>query len=94
MIKIYASGRLTNDAKVFTYGSNGSGVSFTVASNDRGSDDTDFIQCTMFNRDENFAQYLKKGQYVVASGRYKRNEQGYVSCIVDDFEFGGFNKNN
>ena len=88
MIKIFATGNLINDAKVFFYGEGKSGVSFCIASNDRGSETADFLNCTMFNRDERFAELLKKGNQVIVHGRYKKNDEGYVSCIVDELEFG------
>lgn len=88
MIKIFATGRLIKDAKVFEYGQGKSGVSFCIASNDRGSEEAEFLNCTMFNRDNNFAQYLKQGNQIIVQGRYSKNDEGYVSCIVDELEFG------
>lgn len=96
MIKCFASGRVVNDAKVFTYNtSNGqnTGVNFTIASNRQNSDDAVFIDCTYFNRDENLASYIKQGNQVIVSCdlsiRYdQQSNRNYVSLIVNDFEFG------
>lgn len=96
MIKAFVSGRVVNDAKVFTYNtSNGqnNGVSFTLASNRQGSDDATFIDCTYFNRDENLAHYIKQGNQIIVSGdlsiRFdQQSGKNYISLIIDDFEFG------
>lgn len=93
MIKVTATGRLVRDANVFRYNDNEkSGVKFTIASNDLGSEDPDFLSCVIFNRDENMAQYLKMGNQVIVSGRLKSDKKGYNYCIVDDFEFGAAKK--
>ena len=89
MIKMFITGRLANDAKVFSYGNEGkTGVSFAVVSNNYGSEEPEIINCTAFNRSENFANSLKQGNQVICTGRYTRNDKGYVSCIIEDFEFG------
>lgn len=88
MIKIYAVGRITNEPKVFSYGDNKKGVSFSIASNDRARDKVEYLNCVMFNRDENFAKYLEVGDQVIVTGNFSKNKENYVSCIVDDLEFG------
>lgn len=88
MIKIIAIGRLTKDANSFSYGQGKTGVGFTIASNDKGSEEAEFLNCTMFNSSEKFAGYLEKGNQVMVSGRYSKNDEGYVTCIVDELEFG------
>lgn len=98
MFKGFLSGRVVNDARVFTYNTNNgtqSGVSFSVASNGNSGrdDDVTYVNCTYFNRDENFAQYVKQGNQVIVSGPIttNRNESTgatYINMIVEEFEFG------
>lgn len=93
MIKMYISGRLANDAKVFSYGNEGkTGVNFSVVSNVPNGDSTEIIGCTYYNRGEEFAKHLTQGNQVIVSGDYHKNDAGYVSCIVRDFEFGAAKK--
>lgn len=88
MIQIFANGNLTQDAKVFNYGDNRTGVSFNIASNDQFNNNVEYLQCTCFNRGEKLASCLRQGDQVIVHGRYSKNSEGYVSCIVDSLEFG------
>lgn len=97
MIKVVASGRLTKDANVFSYGQGKSGVNFTLACNQIGRDEAVFINCVVFGRDENLAQYLKMGNQIIVNGNLtidKNNDNYYTKIIVDELEFGAKKQNN
>lgn len=93
-IKVTATGRLVNDAKVFPY-DNGtkSGINFTIASNRMGSDEASFLDCVKFGADENLAQYMKQGDQFIVHGDLDPNKKGndnnyYTKLIVSEIEFG------
>lgn len=98
MLMAFGEGRITKDAEVFTYGQNKTGVSFTLACN-RGfggeDDTTSFLRCTMYGRDENFAQYLKTGNQVIVQGDltikpYEKDDpySGQPTLVVNSLTFG------
>ena len=92
MIKVFMEGRIASDAKVFEYGSGSkirTGVSFGLICN-RFYDDEDptYIQCTIWNRDENLAKHLTTGKQIIAVGDLTRNDKGYYSVSIDQFSFG------
>ena len=92
MIRVFAVGRVAQDAKVFEYGSgrkSSTGVSFGLICNKYyGDESPTYIQCTMFNRDEKVAQYITTGRQMTVMGDLSRNDDGYYSLIVNDFEYG------
>lgn len=92
MIKVMATGRITKDAEVFTYGQNKTGVSFGLACNQVNREDAVFVNCTVFGRDENLAQYLKMGNQIIVHGNLTIDNDGngnyYTKIIVDELEFG------
>lgn len=94
MIKVTAVGNVVKNAEVFNYSNGkGSGVSFSLACK-RGFGDnetTTFLNCVMFGRDENTAQYILMGNQLVVHGDLDiQNNDGkyYTRLIVDDMEFG------
>lgn len=91
MIKVTGVGRLVNDAKVFTYGGDKTGINFSIASNRMGSEEATFVSCTMFGRGENLAQHLKQGNQIIIHGDLATSENGgsyYTKIIVSEVEFG------
>lgn len=92
MIKVFAEGRVAQDAKVFEYKSGRdvkTGVSFGLICNRFYNDENPtYIQCTVFNRDEKTAQYITVGRQMVCSGNLNRNSEGYYSLVVDEFSYG------
>ena len=103
MLKIFGEGRLVKEASVFTYGNNKSGVNFTLACNRFGygdNDTTSFIRCTMYGRDENFAQtlhvgnqYIVEGDLIIKPYEEGDNYSGTCNLIVDSLTFGQQKKN-
>ena len=92
MIKLFMDGRVAKDAKVFEYGKGRdakTGVSFGIIC-DRfyGDKNPTYIQCTIFNADERIAQHVTTGRQLVIHGDLTRNDEGYYSCTVDQFDFG------
>lgn len=90
------SGRLTRDAET-KYAQSGTAVSKFSIAVDSGFGDykrTDFINCTLFKR-ENLAQYLTKGKPVILSGELQTekwqdkdgNQKTGFSIIVRDIDF-------
>lgn len=94
MIVTTAIGRLTKDAEVFTYGQGKSGINFCLACNDPMNPDGDanFLNCVIFGRDQNLAQYLTMGNQIIAHGNLSLTNDGkgnyYTKLIVNNFEFG------
>lgn len=92
MIKVFAEGRIAKDARVFEYGKRNdikTGVSFGLICNRFYEDeDPTYIQCVIWNRDENLADYLTTGQQMIITGNLTRNEEGYYSITVEDLSFG------
>ncbi len=101
MLKGYAAGRVVKDAEVLPY-SNGQGslVKFTLAC-DRGfgeNKSTSFLNCVIFGRDENTAQYILQGNQMICHGDivippYEGgNNYNNTQMIVTDFDFGAKKK--
>ena len=93
MIKVTAVGRLTKDATVFTYGQDSkSGLNFSLACNQQGSEDAVFINCTKFGSDERLGKYLTMGNQIIVHGDLTINkgqdDNYYTKIIVSELEFG------
>lgn len=95
MIRCTAAGRLTRDAEVFEYNHGEStGVKFSLACNAGRyrDEDTVFINCTYFNRDDRLAAHLLQGDQVIVSGdlniRDSDDGKRYVDLVIDHFDFG------
>ena len=94
MLVVVGDGRLAKDPEVKVFGrENKTLVEFPIVSDGRfGSENSTYIKCTMFNRDENFAQYLHQGDQVFIKGYLNINKGSdgnyYTSLIVDELVFG------
>ena len=91
-------GRLTREPNVsYTTGAEPMAVAkFTLAVDRRKKDEADFIQCTAFGKNAEFAEkYLTKGTKIIVEGRWQtgsyKNKEGATvytnDCIVDHMEF-------
>ena len=91
-------GRLTREPNVnYTTGAEPMAVAkFTLAVDRRKKDEADFIQCTAFGKNAEFAEkYLTKGTKIIVEGRWQtgsyKNKEGQTvytnDCIVDSMEF-------
>lgn len=101
MIKINAVGRLSEDAKVETYGREGKTcVKFKLVCNHGYNDDQPptTLFCTKFASDENLAQYMKQGDQFIISGsfsKYRGIDGNYYDQVIldrDGLEFGAKKK--
>lgn len=99
------AGHLTAKPETFTYGSKKdqkTGCSFTLAVNNRVTDEVTFIRCSAFGGTADIvAKYFDKGTAAFINGQLSiRSEKSdektksgkeiyktYVSCIVDRIEF-------
>lgn len=97
------SGRVANDITLGKTKNNKSYVRFSLAVDKRGKDaGASFINCVAWDgRAETIAQYVKKGDKFLVSGRLDQSsyekggvKQSFISVIVDDFEFMGGKKEN
>ena len=91
-------GRLTREPNVsYTTGAEPMAVAkFTLAVDRRKKDEADFIQCTAFGKNAEFAEkYLTKGTKIIVEGRWQtgsyKNKEGATvytnDCSVDSMEF-------
>ena len=99
MNRVVLIGRLTRDVDVrYTQGNEPMCVAkFTLAvSRSNKKDETDFISCTAFGKNGQFAEkYLHKGSKIALEGKWQtgsyENKEGqkvYTNdCIVDSLEF-------
>lgn len=103
--QITIAGHLVANPEVFTYGSKKekkTGCSFTLAINNRQTEETTFIRCSAFGGTAEFiTKYFDKGSAAFINGQLSiRSEKSdemtksgkaiyktYVSCIVDRVEF-------
>lgn len=92
MIKIFATGRLTKNAEVFTYGDNKTGIRFSIASSNGYDENATFLNCVFWNRGQNLANHLLQGNQVIVEGEMEvnssQNGQYYTQCRVTNLEFG------
>lgn len=98
MNSVILCGRLTREPNVnYTTGAEPMAVAkFTLAVDRRKRDEADFIQCTAFGKNAEFAEkYLTKGTKIIVEGRWQtgsyKNKEGVTvytnDCIVDSMEF-------
>lgn len=103
--QLIIAGHLVAKPETFTYGpkkEQKTGCSFTLAVNNRQTEDTTFIRCSAFGGTAEFvAKYFDKGSAAFINGQLSiRSEKSdektksgneiyktYVSCIVDRIEF-------
>lgn len=103
--KVIIAGNLTRDPELRSTNSGTSVCAFSVAVNRsyRGQDgstkeDVSYIDCSAWGRlGETIAQYAKKGDGILVSGRLNQrawedksgNKRSSVEVVVDDFVFAG-----
>jgi single-strand DNA-binding protein len=102
MNKVILMGNLTKDPEIrYTQSADPVTVAkFALAVSRRfkreGEQDTDFINCTVFGKQAEFAEkYLKKGMKIIVSGRLQISQydnasgqrQWYTDVILDEIEF-------
>lgn len=95
MNNIVIHGRLTRDPELKSYTTNkgepGQVARFGVAVNRRFGEETDFFDCSAFNRSgETIAKWFHKGDGIVLSGEMqsrKTDDKTYWSVKVDSWDF-------
>lgn len=96
MNKCILTGRITKDLELRKTNSDKSVCNFTIAVNERATEDVDFIDCEVWGKAaENLCEYQSKGNMIAVFGRLKRRDyedkdgvkrtKNYV--IADDVEF-------
>lgn len=96
MNKCILTGRITKDLELRKTNSDKSVCNFTIAVNERATEDVDFIDCEVWGKTaENLCEYQSKGNMIAVFGRLKRRDyedkdgvkrtKNYV--IADDVEF-------
>ena len=96
MNSVILCGRLVREPQT-SYTTEGMAIAkFTLAVDRRKKDEADFIQCTAFGKNAEFAEkYLTKGTKIIVEGRWQtgsyKNKEGQTvytnDCIVDSMEF-------
>lgn len=100
MRKLIIAGFIGNDATVNDLPSGTMQViNFSVATTDKFKEETrtTWVRCSRFTNNVAISPYLKKGTYVIVTGRAEvetytdQNQQTHavLKCIVDEIEFGG-----
>ena len=96
MNKCILTGRITKDLDLRYTNNNKPVCNFTIAVNERASEDVDFIYCEVWNKKaENLVNYQSKGNLIAVIGRIK--EKSYddkdgikkykTYVLVDDIEY-------
>lgn len=105
MRKIIVAGFLGNDAQVNDLPSgNMQVINFNVATTDKFKEEikTVWVKCSRFTNNVAISPYLKKGTYVIVTGRAEVEQyqdqngqtKSVLKCIVDEIEFGGAKNDN
>lgn len=105
MRKIIVAGFLGNDAQVNDLPSvNMQVINFNVATTDKFKEETKtvWVKCSRFTNNVAISPYLKKGTYVIVTGRAEVEQyqdqngqtRSVLKCIVDEIEFGGAKNDN
>lgn len=105
MRKIIVAGFLGADAQVNDLPSgNMQVINFNVATTDKFKEETKtvWVKCSRFTNNVAISPYLKKGTYVIVSGRAEIEQyqdqngqtKSVLKCIVDEIEFGGAKNEN
>jgi single-strand DNA-binding protein len=100
MRKLILAGFIGNDATVNDLPSgNMQVINFNIATTDKFKEETrtTWVRCSRFTNNVAISPYLKKGTYVIVTGRAEvetytdQNQQTHavLKCIVDEIEFGG-----
>lgn len=96
MNKCILTGRITKDLELRHTTGERCVCNFTIAVNERATEDVDFIDCEVWGKQaENLCEYQSKGNMIAVFGRLKRKDytdkdgnkrtRNYV--IADDVEF-------
>jgi single-strand DNA-binding protein len=105
MRKIIVAGFIGNDAQVNDLPSgNMQVINFNVATTDKFKEETKtvWVKCSRFTNNIAISPYLKKGTYVIVTGRAEVEQyqdqsgqtKSVLKCIVDEIEFGGAKSDN
>jgi single stranded DNA-binding protein len=105
MRKIIVAGFLGNDAQVNDLPSgNMQVINFNVATTDNFKEEikTVWVKCSRFTNNVAISPYLKKGTYVIVTGRAEVEQyqdqsgqtKSVLKCIVDEIKFGGAKSDN
>jgi single-strand DNA-binding protein len=105
MRKIIVAGFIGNDAQVNDLPSgNMQVINFNVATTDKFKEETKtvWVKCSRFTNNVAISPYLKKGTYVIVTGRAEVEQyqdqsgqtKSVLKCIVDEIEFGGAKNDN
>lgn len=100
MRKLIVAGFIGNDAAVNDLPSGTMQViNFSIATTDKFKEETrtTWVRCSRFTNNVAISPYLKKGTYVIVTGRAEvesyvdQNQQNHtvLKCIVEEIEFGG-----
>lgn len=100
MRKLILAGFIGNDAQVNDLPSGAMQViNFNVATTDKYKEETRtiWVKCSRFTNNVSIAPYLKKGTYVIVTGKAEIEQytdqngqtKSVLKCIVDEIEFGG-----
>jgi single-strand DNA-binding protein len=97
-LKVTVIGNLTKDAVMRNTQSGDSVLNFSIARNDRRTQEVTFIDATIWGKlAQSLEPYLKKGQKVYVDGDLgKREYEGrtYLTCRVRDIELVGGRQQN
>lgn len=90
-------GNVTRDAEMRNTQSGHSVLSFSVAVNNRRTEETTFVDCSLWGkRGSSIEPYMKKGQKVFVQGDFgtrEYNGKTYITCNADKVELvGGANR--
>lgn len=90
-------GNVTRDAEMRNTQSGHSVLSFSVAVNNRRTEETTFVDCSLWGKlGSSIEPYMKKGQKVFVQGDFgtrEYNGKTYITCNADKVELvGGANR--
>ena len=100
MNKCILTGRITKDLELRNTPNNKSVCNFTIAVNERATEDVDFIDCEVWGKTaENLVNYQSKGSLIAVIGRLKKKDyekdgiKKYKSYVVaEEIEYLGAKK--
>lgn len=96
MNKCILTGRITKDLELRKTNSDKSVCNFTIAVNERATEDVDFIDCEAWGKTaENLCEYQSKGNLIAVFGRLKKrdyedkdgNKRNKSYIVADEIEF-------
>jgi single-strand DNA-binding protein len=96
MNKCILTGRITKDLELRYTNNNKPVCNFTIAVNERATEEVDFIYCEVWNKKaENLVNYQSKGNLIAVMGKIKErsyddkdgNKKYKTYVLVDDIEY-------